>query len=164
MAINFLGPALLTKAVLPTLVSGRGHIACINSVQGLFGIHHRTTYAASKHALRGYFDALRAEVAFDKIGVTQVYPGYVNTNLSKNAILGDGKNYGTTDQTTASGMDPSYVASAVLMAVSEGRKEVILADAKTKFACLLRGLAPNLLFKILEKRAKKDMLHKKGSS
>jgi short-subunit dehydrogenase len=59
-----------------------------HSVQGKFGLPYRTAYSASKHALTGYFDALRAEVAFADIGITMVFPGYINTNLSVSALKG----------------------------------------------------------------------------
>jgi len=161
MAINYFAPVTLTKAVLPGMIArGSGHIAAVNSVQGLFGIHNRTTYAASKHALRGYLDALRAEIAHANISVTQIYPGYVRTNLSKNAFLGDGKKYDTMDKTTENGMDPSYVAQTMLYAISKRKHELVLADTKTKVAAFLRSAMPNLLFKILAKRAKKDLDHR----
>ena len=64
MAINFMSPVALTKAVLPGMVQrGFGHVVVISSVQGKFGLPYRSSYAASKHALHGYFDSLRSEVA-----------------------------------------------------------------------------------------------------
>lgn len=70
-----------------------GHIVAISSVQGLIGIPYRSAYAASKHALQVFHDILRAEVAEHNIKVTVISPGYIKTNLSLNALTGDGKKY-----------------------------------------------------------------------
>lgn len=71
-----------------------GHIVAISSVQGLIGIPQRSSYAASKHALQGFCDSLRAEIATHNIKVTVISPGYIKTKLSVNALTGDGKQYG----------------------------------------------------------------------
>ncbi|CAN0244373.1 unnamed protein product, partial [Discosporangium mesarthrocarpum] len=80
MAVNYLGCVGLVKGVLgPMLNAGLGQFVVINSVQGKFGIPFRASYAASKHALVGFSDTLRAEVANRGVGVTSVFPGYIRT-------------------------------------------------------------------------------------
>ena len=96
MDLNFFGTVALTKAVLPSMIARKsGHIVPISSVVGYVGTPLRSAYAASKHALHGYFDSLRAEVAKDGIAITIVCPGYIRTDVSRNAMTGDGSAFGT---------------------------------------------------------------------
>ena len=84
MELNFFGTVALTKAVLPSMLARKsGHIVPISSVVGYVGTPLRSTYAASKHALHGFFDSLRAEVAKDGVAITIICPGYVRTNVTR---------------------------------------------------------------------------------
>jgi dehydrogenase/reductase SDR family member 7B len=129
-------------------------IGVISSVQGKLGIPFRTSYAASKHALQGYFDGLRAELAGSDICVTTVSPGYVKTALSMNALNADGSKYNKMDDTTAGGMDPEDVARMVLLSMARKEADVILADSKTCIAVQLKALFPEFVAWIMRKRAK----------
>ncbi|NBC05487.1 MAG: SDR family NAD(P)-dependent oxidoreductase, partial [Bacteroidetes bacterium] len=94
MEVNFFGSVALTKALLPTFVNQRsGHIVVISSVMGKLGTKYRSAYAASKHALHGWFDCLRQEVYDDNIDVTLVCPGYIKTNITYNALTAEGEKY-----------------------------------------------------------------------
>jgi short-subunit dehydrogenase len=91
MDINYLGNIALTKAILPHFIENKsGHFVVTSSIVGKIGTPLRSSYAASKHALHGFFDSLRTEVYQDNIVVTLICPGFVNTNVSKNALTGDG--------------------------------------------------------------------------
>lgn len=163
MAVNYLGPVALTKGVLPRMLqdqgesgeSGGGHLVVVSSVQGRLAIPFRTSYAAAKHALHGFFESLRAEVADRHVKVTMVLPGYVKTSLSLNAVTGKGSSYAKMDPTTAKGMDPDDLAAAILAAVATGQDELLACDAKTKAAVLARALLPNALSAYMAKRAAK---------
>jgi len=156
MAVNFGGPVALTKGVLPSMLAqGSGHVVVISSVQGRLAIPFRTSYAAAKHALHGFFESLRAEVADRNVKVTMVLPGYVKTKLSLNAVTGKGTSYAKMDATTAKGMDPDELAQRILFAVAAGEHELVACDALTKAAILARSLAPNALAAYMVKRAKK---------
>jgi len=72
----------------------RGHIVAVSSIQGLIGIPYRSAYAASKHALQGFCDSLRAEISEYGVQVTVVSPGYIKTKLSENALTPDGRPHG----------------------------------------------------------------------
>lgn len=130
-----------------------GHIVTVSSVQGRIAIPHRSAYTASKHALQAFMDALRAEVAADNIKVTVISPGYVATNLSLNAVTGDGSNYGKLDQTTATGMKPRSCAIAVFDAIVRGDREVVLAPLIHRIMIAVRVLCPWLYFVIMNHRA-----------
>ncbi|CAJ1076884.1 dehydrogenase/reductase SDR family member 7B [Xyrichtys novacula] len=157
METNYFGPIALTQALLPAMVQRRsGHIVVISSIQGKISIPYRSAYAASKHATQAYFDCLRAEMERYGILVTVVSPGYIRTNLSVNAVTGDGSKYGVLDKTTAAGRDPQDVARAVLKAVRHRSKDVILAGAAPTLAVYLRTLWPALFFTLMSSRARKE--------
>ncbi|XP_005807057.1 dehydrogenase/reductase SDR family member 7B [Xiphophorus maculatus] len=161
METNYFGPISLTQALLPSMVQRRsGHIVVISSVQGKIGIPYRSAYAASKHATQAYFDCLRAEMGHLGIPVTVISPGYIRTNLSVNAVTGDGSMYGVVDKTTASGWDPRDVAHAVLKAVRLKSKDVVLAGPLPTVAIYLRTLWPTLFFKLMGSRARKEQKRK----
>ncbi|HSF52639.1 MAG TPA: SDR family NAD(P)-dependent oxidoreductase, partial [Algoriphagus sp.] len=98
MEVNFFGTVALTKALLPHFISRKsGQFAVITSLVGKFGSPFRSSYAASKHALHGFFDTLRAEHFQDNIPVTMICPGFIRTNVSVNAITADGSTLGQMD-------------------------------------------------------------------
>ncbi|XP_009068978.1 PREDICTED: dehydrogenase/reductase SDR family member 7B isoform X1 [Acanthisitta chloris] len=157
METNYFGPVALTKALLPSMIKRRqGHIVAISSVQGKISIPFRSAYAASKHATQAFFDCLRAEVEQYDIDVTVVSPGYIQTNLSVNAVTADGSRYGVMDKTTAEGQTPAEVAQVVLSAVGQKKKEVLVAGLTPCLAVYLRNIFPRLFFTLMASRAKKE--------
>uniref|UniRef100_A0A1A8NSS2 Dehydrogenase/reductase SDR family member 7B n=1 Tax=Nothobranchius rachovii TaxID=451742 RepID=A0A1A8NSS2_9TELE len=156
METNYFGTIALTQALLPSMIQRHsGHIVVISSVQGKLAIPYRSAYAASKHATQAYFDCLRAEIECFGIPVTVISPGYIRTNLSINAVTGDGSKYGVLDKTTESGWDPRDVATNVLKAVRHRSKDVVLAGLLPSVAIYLRTLWPALFFKLMSSRARK---------
>eukprot|EP01035_Chromulina_nebulosa_P018556 gene18556-24279_t len=156
MSTNFFGTIELTKLVVNDMISNNveGSIGVISSVQGKIALPYRTAYGASKHAVQAYFDGLRAELTKFKISVTIISPGYVNTNLSLNAINSDGTFYGKTDENTMKGMKSEYLAEKVVVAVTKKFNDVIVADFSATSAIITKVLLPDVLVKILEKRKK----------
>lgn len=125
MEVNYFGPVALTKAVLPTLLAQRrGHVVVVSSVMGYVGIPGRSTYAAGKHALHGWFDSLRAEVWRDGIKVTLVCPGYVKTAVSQNALEADGTKHTRMDSHTQQGIPAEKCAAAIAKAIAREREEI----------------------------------------
>ena len=129
----------------------------VSSVQGYFGLPQRAAYAASKHALHGYFDALRAELAAEtaaRVSVTVVAPGYIRTGHSLHALTGDGRAYDKNDASTASGADPAAVARVLMDAADRRQPERLVAPgAAATLARLLRTLSPSALFALMARRA-----------
>ena len=133
------------------------------------GIPSRTSYAASKFAVQGYCEAMRAELATSKVSVHCVSPGYIRTNLSMSAVTGDGTAHGTMDEATAKGADPRDVAVEILdSAVARDKADfVVAATFSAKVAIWLRMLFPqvlrNLLVKRYEKAKKKKALEQRDT-
>jgi short-subunit dehydrogenase len=149
MEVNYFGTLALTKAVLPAMLARRsGHIVPVSSVIGHVGIPMRSAYAASKHALHGFFDALRAETAKDGIRVTIVCPGYIRTNVSKNALTADGSSYGKTDDTHARAMRPEVAAPKIIDGVWKEKNEVRVGGKET-LAILLKRWMPGLVARVI---------------
>ncbi len=124
MSINFFGTVALTKALLPNMLTHQlGHIVTITSLTGKFGTPLRSSYAASKHALHGFFDSLRAELGNTPIFVTLICPGFVRTNVSVNALTADGSKQNKMDDATEHGMLPERLAQKILRAIEQGREE-----------------------------------------
>jgi short-subunit dehydrogenase len=153
MEINFFATIALTKCVLPTMLERKsGHIVVISSVVGKFGTPLRSTYAASKHALHGFMDALRAETWRAGLKITLVCPGFVRTAISLNALTGDGTPQGTMDDALLKGMAPDRCAEKILRALEKGREEVIVGGWETLGVYLKRFLPG--VFSAVIRRAK----------
>lgn len=151
METNFFGAVTLTKEVLPALISGNGgHIIVISSVVGKFGFPLRTGYSASKHALQGYFEALRAELFDKKVKVTIVSPGRIVTNVSLNAIDKDGKKYGKMDEGQANGMTAEKCARQIVKAVEKNKKELLIGG-KEVIMVYIRKYFPRLFHTMARK-------------
>lgn len=136
-----------------------GHIVFVSSVQGLMALPERSAYSASKHALQAFTDSLRAEVAYYNISVTITSPGYIKTELSRNALTATGKKYGEMDQTTESGYSPEYVAEEIVRGIVQKKKELLICPLLPTVAIYLRKYLPSVYFTIMARRAKKSQLH-----
>lgn len=144
MEVNYFGTIALNDTVLPHMLGrGRGHIVVVTSLVGKFGTPMRSAYAASKHALHGYFDSLRAEVYDEGIRVTLVCPGFIRTDVSKNALTGDGTQQGTMDKAQQNGMAPEVFAREMAEAIAEQKDEVYIGGFET-YGVYLKRLSPAL--------------------
>ncbi len=151
MEVNYFGPVALAKAVLPALRAQRsGHLVIVSSVMGYVGTPGRSTYAAAKHALHGYFDSLRAEVHRDNIAVTLACPGYVRTAVSANALGPRGERHAVTDSTHTTGIAPEKCAAAILRAVHRRREEVYVGGWEVA-GIYLKRFAPALFSRIVRR-------------
>ena len=150
--VNYFGTIALTKALLPHFIKKKaGHVVVVTSVVGRVATPLRSSYSASKHALHGFFDSLRAEVYDDNISITLICPGFVNTNISKNALIGDGSEQGTLDTATANGLSPDYFAKKAVKAIQREKQEVVIGGALEVLAVYLKRFFPLILAKMLRK-------------
>lgn len=152
MDINYLGTIALTKALLPHFIKNKsGHFVTTTSIVGKIGTPLRSSYAASKHALHGFFDSLRAEHFKDHIAVTLVCPGFVNTNISMNALTGDGTKQQKMDNATKNGIQPQRFAKLMAKAIHRRKEEVYIAGAKEKLGVYAKRLFPKILSVMIRK-------------
>ena len=151
MEVNFFGTVGLTKALLPHFIQNKsGQFGVVTSLVGRFGTPFRSSYAASKHALHGFFESLRAEVFVDNISVTMICPGFIKTNVSINALTADGTALNEMDQAQENGMSTEDCAKAILSALTAKKEEVCIGGKET-YAVYLKRFFPTLFSKILRK-------------
>lgn len=151
MNVNYLGTVALSKALLPHMIKqGGGHIVPVSSLVGKFGTRYRSAYAASKHALHGYFDSLRAELANHHIHITMICPGFIKTNVSINALTADGSTQNTMDDAQANGMDASLCAQKIIQAIAKQKEEVYIGG-KEIYGVWLKRFFPKLFSKLMRK-------------
>jgi short-subunit dehydrogenase len=151
MEVNFLGTVAVTKAVLPTFIRQRfGHIVVMSSVLGKYGAPHRSTYSASKHALHGFFDSLRPELKDYQVDITLLCPGYVRTNVTINALRGDGSPNSVMAESTAAGVDPVKFAEQALKLIQQRKPEAYLGG-KEAFAIYIKRFLPGLHRRIMNR-------------
>jgi len=140
MQVNYLGPILLTKHLLPSLPNGGG-ILVVSSVVGLFPFPQRSSYAASKHALHGYFETMALEEK-SRLRICIACPGRVRTNISLNALASDGRSHNTMDPGQIGGMDPAYCAGVIWNAWHKGRRRILVARGEKILWWLYRFVPP----------------------
>jgi short-subunit dehydrogenase len=154
MDINYLGTVALTKALLPYFIEqNNGVFVVTTSIVGKIGTPLRSSYAASKHALHGFFDSLRAEVYSNNIKVTLACPGFVQTNVSINALTGDGTPQNKMDNATNNGLTSVAFSKKLLKAVKKEKQEVYIGGFKEKLAVYVKRFFPKLLAKMIRKMA-----------
>lgn len=151
MEVNFFGAANLTAAALPQLLANRGFVVAISSVAGFAPLIGRTGYAASKHALHGYFDSLRSEVEEAGVSVTLVCPSFIRTGIGAAASDGHGSPTQGRRITPGGESSPEDIAARIFDAVAEGRP-LLLPDATSRKAWWLSRLAPGLYARIMKRR------------
>jgi short-subunit dehydrogenase len=155
MSLNFFAPVALTKLVLPSMIERRsGHLVAISSLLGKFGSPQRAAYSASKHALIGFCDSLRAEVHNDGIAVTVVCPGFVRTNASYNALNPVGTPHGKMDEAIRHGMSSEECARKTLNAIRARKREVYIGG-KERWAVYLNRHLPGLFSRLVRRRQQK---------
>jgi dehydrogenase/reductase SDR family protein 7B len=152
MDINYLGTVALSKAILPHFIENKsGQFVVTTSIVGKIGTPLRSSYAASKHALHGFFDSLRAEIHKNNIAVTLICPGFINTNISKNALTGNGIPQRKMDAATGRGMSPERCATQMLKAIKIKKEEVYIAGAKEKFGVYVKRFFPKFFSILIRK-------------
>lgn len=152
METNYFGAVAVARAVLPAMMKRKnGRIIVLSSPAGRFGFPLRSSYSASKHALHGYFESLRAELKETEIKISFVLPGRVKTQIGQNALTSDGSAAQAVDERLARGISPEECAHAIIKAAEKGSAEVYLG--REQVLIYLHRYAP-WLFRIIVKRIK----------
>lgn len=125
--VNYFGTIALTKSLLPHMLqNGGGHIAVTSSIVGKFGFPYRSSYSASKQALHGFYESLRAENKINNIRVSIIIPGRIKTNISVNAINKEGKTHAKMDEGQDNGMAADVTAKIICRKLKKEKKEILV--------------------------------------
>ena len=147
MHVNYMGTVYCTKHALPWLRQSRGVLVGVASLTALVGVPTRSGYAASKHAMRGFFDSLRIELEGSGVAVTMVYPGFVATGIRENATGPDGKPIQVSPVKEGEVMPVEECAARIVRAIDRREREVVMT-ARGKMGLWLKLLAPSLVDRI----------------
>lgn len=157
MTINFFSTVIITKTLLPLMTeNGSGCFVITSSLSGKYGIPKLAAYAASKHALHGFFESLRAENEMENIKFTIVIPGLVKTNISVNALKGDGQPYGKMQQSIENGISPEACAQGIIKAVASEKKEVLIGGFE-KYSVVVKRFFPGFFTSFIGKHPFKKL-------
>ncbi|HBE47181.1 Oxidoreductase, short chain dehydrogenase [uncultured spirochete] len=153
METNFFAAVDIVRAVLPQMCShSSGVIACVSSVAGLMGAPWRTAYSASKHAQAGFFSSLRTELYGSGIQISIVYPGFVRTAISENALAGDGTRHGKLDPLQKFGQNPEVTARTIWDKLETGKLDIKVAfELKARLGVFLSRYFPALFVRSISR-------------
>lgn len=144
MQVNYFGSVYCTYFALPYLKKSNGRIVGISSLTGKTGVPTRTGYAASKHAMAGFFDSLRIELMNSGVTVTMIYPGFVATEVRERAFGSDGKPLGKSHLDEKNVMPVDECAKQIMNAVSKRKRELVMT-AKAKIGLWIKLVNPELI-------------------
>ena len=150
LAVNYLGAVYLTSAALPHLRRSRGLIVAVASVAGLTGVPERTGYAASKHAMIGFFESLRIELRGSGVDVTIVAPDFVVSELHKGALGADGRPLGASPMDEPHIMTSEQCAKLMVRAMRK-RQRLLITSRRGRLSRWARLLAPAVVDRIAER-------------
>ena len=158
MDVNLFSAIALTKAVLPHMIErGSGRIVGVSSLAGKVGVPLRTAYCPAKHAVLGFFDSLRAEVAHYGIKVSTILPGVVRTNTVANALKGNGEPIGASEGVMEGGLSVTEAVLVMVEQLASGKDEIeVMTDAESQMLTAKKS-DPTALFRLLEGMAEKEL-------
>jgi short-subunit dehydrogenase len=145
MDVNYFGTVIITKSILPFFIKrGKGNIVVTSSLSGKYGVPKTSPYAASKHALHGFFETLRSETYKDGIKITLVVPGIIKTRITAHAITGSGDKYGKVEKSFEQAY-PAQKAALKMIRAAEKEKEEVFVGGTEGITLVLNRLSPYLL-------------------
>ncbi len=146
MRVNFHGSVWCTAYALPHLEQSRGRLVAVSSLTGLTGIPRRTAYGATKHAMAGFFDALRIELEGTGVSVTMIYPGFVVTDINRYALSPDGTPWGERAHQRRPGqsMPVDECCRLILRAAARRQRQVVMTWT-ARIGRWIRLVAPSVV-------------------
>lgn len=154
MQVNFFGSMYLTHFALPLLIKSKGQIVGVSSLTGKTGIPTRSIYAASKHAMAGFFDTLRIELKEKDVAVTMIYPGFVSTEVRERALNSDGVPLGKSPVKEKEVMTVEKCVRLMLPVIEKRKRELVMTT-RAKIGLWLKMIAPELTDNIALKAIRK---------
>ncbi len=157
MNINFFSQVALSKALLPYMREKKqGRFIVTSSLCGKFGVPKLSAYSASKHALHGFFESLRAEYESEGIKVTMITAGLVKTDITVHALNGNGTINGKMQASVAGGISPESCACEIVQAVAAEKYEALVGGIE-KYSVLIKRFFPGLLRMAISKHPMKKL-------
>lgn len=156
MQVNYYGSVYTTHYALPHLQKTRGRLAAVSSLTGKNGVPTRSAYAASKHAMAGFFDSLRIELADSGVSVTVAYPGFVATEVRERAFGADGRPLGRSHLDESKVMSAERCADIIVSTMAKRKREVVMTT-RAKIGMWLKLVSPALVDKMARKSIEKGM-------
>jgi short-subunit dehydrogenase len=151
MEVNFFANTHLSKMVLPFMRSQKyGHLVVTSSLSGKFGFYERSAYAASKHALHGFYESLYLENKDIGIKVTILCPGSIKTNIALAALNKEGLPAASADARLDKGMEATECAQKIISAVAKEKKEVLIGKSEL-IPVYLKRFLPVLFWQLMYK-------------
>jgi NAD(P)-dependent dehydrogenase (short-subunit alcohol dehydrogenase family) len=147
MELNYFSVVWLTLAALPHLKAARGRIVPVASVAGLTGVPSRSAYCASKHAVVGFFDALRIELAGSGVTVTTICPDFVLSESHRRALDGSGRALGESPMQESKIMTAAECAALMVPAMA-ARKRMLITSRRGRLGRFFKVFAPGLIDRI----------------
>lgn len=155
MEVDYFSYTELTQYLLPHLIKRRkGHIVVISGLLARLTLPGRSSYAAAKSALHGYFGCLRQEIAMHDIAVTILIPGAMQTELTAKALKADGSITG--GPPSNSGMPVDIAARLSLQAIAQKANEVVIGDDNSQTMWRLASQDPVKAIKALISHSKQN--------
>jgi short-subunit dehydrogenase len=150
MEVNYLAPVRLTQLALPHLERSRGLIVAVASLAGLTGVPERSGYAASKHAMIGFFDSLRIELEGAGVDVSVIAPDFVVSEIHKRAIGPDGEPLGASPMVQSKIMSAEECARRIVKAMQKRRRQLLMST-RGRLGQWLKLIAPSLIDRMAAK-------------
>ena len=152
MEVDYFSQVALTKTVLPTMLKQKsGRVVFVSSVAGLLGTQYRASYSAAKAAIHMWANSLRAEVSDQGVEVSVIFPGFVKTNVSFNALNGAGQPQGHQDEAIENGLEADVFAEQSVKALMHGQEYIVVGGTKEKLGVMVSRMSPKLLYKMIRK-------------
>lgn len=153
MHLNYFSLISLTKEVVPGMIeNGGGNVVVLSSVMGKYSSKLRSAYSASKHALHGFYNALRAETADKNMKYTLVCPGFVNTKISYNTLKGNGETFNKMAAAQAKGISPDKAAKKIVAAAEKGKREVAFGGVTEMLGLFLNRFFPGIFARAISRK------------
>lgn len=148
MDVNYFGTVYCTYYALPHIKKSQGQLVAVSSVTGKNGVPTRTAYAASKHAMQGFFDSLRVELMGTDVNVLVISPGYVQSEVRIRALGSDAEAIGKSHIDESSAMTAEACAKEMVEAIQGRKRDVIIASPRTKLLPYMKLIAPAYIDKV----------------
>ncbi|MEY4516714.1 MAG: hypothetical protein RL180_1060 [Pseudomonadota bacterium] len=152
MELDYFAAVNLTRKVLPDMLKRQsGRVVFVSSVAGLVGTQYRASYAAAKAALHLWANSMRAELGGQGIQVNVIFPGYVKTDVSVNALVGDGSTLGSMDDAQAQAMSADEFAQRAVKGLLNNQEFLVIGGVKERFSVLLSRVSPRVLYQVIRR-------------